>query len=656
MKLYNLSANDTSPCVVLKFKSCTIMMDCSLDLTSLKHFLPMTITDQPRLMNLPKWHLKDESGNLVQMQELKECAGKVFVDADLEFNLPETDLLDISTIDVILVSNSNTMMALPYITEYFGFKGTVYATEPTIQIGRLLMEELVQFCHNSPKNKSGGLWKKHKYYQQLPGYNAGCETSLATWRNCYSYDDVQTAVSKIHVVGYAELVSIFGALNVTAHSSGYSLGSCNWVIGTEFEKVVYISGSSSLVTHPQPLDQQPLQDSDVIIFTGLTHAPQHNPDNTLAEFFFCLAKTVKGGGNVLIPCLPTGLIYDLLECLLLYMEKTNIINIPIYLISPSAKASLALSQIYAEWLHPNKQNKSYLPETPFPHDQLVSLGRLKVFSSIHDGLSHGFKKPCIVFAGHPSLRMGDAVHFVEMWGKCSLNSIIFVEPSYSHLDALAPFQPLTARAFHFPIDTRTTHQAASRMIDSLNPRQVVVPPSYMTPPPEAPHHTELKLELKNKVEILNRNTVIKLNVKRSNEKVNLEPDLAASLHPTQMKPGVLAAPLSTMSTERNNKHLFKPIYKRVQTTGGGRKRKFYEEVSHRPLIYGKLEINAFVDCLKQEGFAEAKVESSSTGKMIILKDTIIQIEDGSTHIVCEGNESLRIKLRDILLKNLNSAS
>ena len=62
-----------------------------------------------------------------------------------------------------------------------------------------------------------------------------------------------------------------------------------------------------------------------------------------------LGKTVKAKGNVLIPCLPFGLLYDLLECLLSYMETSNIINVPIYLVSPSAKASLALSQINAEW-------------------------------------------------------------------------------------------------------------------------------------------------------------------------------------------------------------------------------------------------------------------------------------------------------------------
>lgn len=39
-------------------------------------------------------------------------------------------------IDAILVSNHTTMLALPYLTEKTGFKGEVYATEPTITFGR----------------------------------------------------------------------------------------------------------------------------------------------------------------------------------------------------------------------------------------------------------------------------------------------------------------------------------------------------------------------------------------------------------------------------------------------------------------------------------------------------------------------------------------
>jgi len=40
-------------------------------------------------------------------------------------------------------------------------------------------------------------------------------------------------------------------------------------------------------------------------------------------------------------------------------------------------------------------------------------------------MQNDFKCPCIVFTGHPSLRIGDAIHFIELWGKSANNSIIF---------------------------------------------------------------------------------------------------------------------------------------------------------------------------------------------------------------------------------------
>ena len=47
------------------------------------------------------------------------------------------------------------------------------------------------------------------------------------------------------------------------------------------------------------------------------------------------------------------------------------------------------------------------------------------FMVFADGLSGCFKTPCVVFTGHPSLRYGDVVHFMELWGKSSGNTVIF---------------------------------------------------------------------------------------------------------------------------------------------------------------------------------------------------------------------------------------
>jgi integrator complex subunit 9 len=72
------------------------------------------------------------------LQELKECCGRVFVDSAPEFFPPQQKIIDFSEVDVILISNYLCMLALPFITEGTGFSGVVYATEPTLQIGRLV--------------------------------------------------------------------------------------------------------------------------------------------------------------------------------------------------------------------------------------------------------------------------------------------------------------------------------------------------------------------------------------------------------------------------------------------------------------------------------------------------------------------------------------
>lgn len=72
----------------------------------------------------------------LSVQELKECENRILVDGPIEILPPQSDIFDISNVDTILLSNHACMLALPFITEETGFKGRVYATEPTLQIGR----------------------------------------------------------------------------------------------------------------------------------------------------------------------------------------------------------------------------------------------------------------------------------------------------------------------------------------------------------------------------------------------------------------------------------------------------------------------------------------------------------------------------------------
>ncbi|XP_043366012.1 integrator complex subunit 9 isoform X4 [Dermochelys coriacea] len=585
------------------------MLDCGLDMTSTLNFLPLPLVQSPRLSKLPGWVLKD--GNTFLDKELKECSGHVFVDSVPEFCLPETELLDLSTVDVILISNYHCMMALPYITEYTGFTGTVYATEPTVQIGRLLMEELVNFIERVPKAQSASLWKNKEVQRLLPAPLKDA-VEVSTWRRCYTMPEVNSALSKIQLVGYSQKIELFGAVQVTPLSSGYALGSSNWIIQSHYEKVSYVSGSSLLTTHPQAMDQASLKHSDVLILTGLTQIPTANPDGMVGEFCSNLAMTVRNGGNVLVPCYPSGVIYDLLECLYQYIDSAGLSNVPFYFISPVANSSLEFSQIFAEWLCHNKQTKVYLPEPPFPHAELIQTNKLKHYPSIHGDFSNDFKQPCVVFTGHPSLRFGDVVHFMELWGKSSLNTVIFTEPDFSYLDALAPYQPLAMKCVYCPIDTRLNFIQVSKLLKEVQPLHVVCPEQYTQPPPTQSHRTDLMIDCQPSAMSYRRAEVLNLPFKRRYEKIEIMPELADSLVPLEIKPGISLATVSAVLHTKDNKHVL------------------------------------------QHGFSDVKVEDTAKGHIVLLQEaeTLIQIEEDSTHIICDNDETLRVKLRDLVLKFL----
>lgn len=70
-----------------------------------------------------------------------------------------------------------------------------------------------------------------------------------------------------------------------------------------------------------------------------------------------VSMTLRNGGSVLIPCYPSGVVYDLFECLSSSLDTHGLSQVPMFFISPVADSSLAYSNILAEWLSSVKQNK-----------------------------------------------------------------------------------------------------------------------------------------------------------------------------------------------------------------------------------------------------------------------------------------------------------
>lgn len=101
------------------------------------------------------------------------------------------------------------MLALPFITERTEFSGVVYATEPTVNFGKSYMEEVVKYIERVPKIKQAKLWKNLAVFKQLPflyGLDNYHNGKPNTWQGIYTLKEVNSSLSKIKVVGFAEKV------------------------------------------------------------------------------------------------------------------------------------------------------------------------------------------------------------------------------------------------------------------------------------------------------------------------------------------------------------------------------------------------------------------------------------------------------------------
>lgn len=139
------------------------------------------------------------------------------------------------------------------------------------------MEELV-FYHGQSASTIDPTSSTH--FSQLTE-----ESASEGWRSMYTLKDIASCIEKVQPVRYTEKLSLFSTLDIIAYSSGYCLGSSNWVLATSFKKVAFLSPSSLYTNlHPAPFDYDVLAQADVIVVGGLS-------EQTEKELSFERART-----------------------------------------------------------------------------------------------------------------------------------------------------------------------------------------------------------------------------------------------------------------------------------------------------------------------------------------------------------------------------
>lgn len=708
MRIYCLNGDQNYPCFILTIKGCAIMLDCSLDLNNVEKFFPVALVQNQRYEHMTNHKLK----NGKSIENIKEYNNHIFINSTIEFSPPEFNLINVEDVDAVLISNYHTMLALPYLTKLKNFRAAVYCTEPTLHMGRILMEELtgliksnnnLTFDTKSQVNTNEFYstnqckqWKIHSNLLSQLLNISETHNKPHNWHSLYSKEDVDLCISKIKQVGFNERLNLFGSLYAVPRSSGYTIGACNWLIEADCDKIFYLPHSSLLNTHTKSIDLTGITNQivDCLIISGL--AKENNePDLMSQEFCKAVVSTLKNGGNVLVPTYSTGKIYDLIEYLTSYLNDASLSTIPIYFISQVANQSLAYSNIFAEWLCETKLNQVYAAESPFQHGELVKNGIVKIYPSIIGKFNDDYRQPCIIFASHPSLRFGESCHFVELWKNSPLNSLIFIEPSFNYIECLAPYQPIYANYYYFPIDVGLNGNQLFKIIkefkhvsqliisnnikiennscynESNNNKNYPIDNSNSSNNTSCnnnnENYTELFLkqyDLDKYIEANNiylnmyrQNDIIKLKVKRRYEKCNIEAELANSLilKPSQTN-NIAYSTFSAHLVTKNNEHVLKAAPKTIPLT----RRDRLDESNLKRYLHGKLNVEQFEMNIKQLGFSKTirikPVENTENIYIIEINKQnkiIIDLLSNSISII-NNNEDIRNKIKDCILKCLNT--
>lgn len=503
------------------------MLDCGAELSSLLDFVPKDLLN-------PNPHITASHAATLDGLEL-----------------PTLDNFDIETLDYILITNFYNLTCLPYLTEYYGFKGKIFATEPTVQLGKQLLLELSRQLSKAQTGLES---------QKVNGSGLSLEqlSHLQLYRKIYTEAEIANSFSKISICAFDEQLRLLGGLVASPHSAGYCLGSCNWVIRTEHEKIAFLaqtfSGNSSVRFSSQPLHAAPLSNADVMIMTQLALPTITELDSHFGDLCSQIGQTLANGGNVLLPIANIGLLLDLFAILDSYMVSTGLNasthygltsapTIAMYYISSISESVLAYANISAEWVDSIRLERVYAPNNPYTHSDLIESSRLHRMDSVEqflqmvsgttfssNGGTYGnvaatnqarSSSPCIVFCGHPSLRMGETVALVEKFKTNPRNTVIFTEPTWNAKRCFEPFEPSACRLHVCPIDTRLTVKAACDLVRRYQPRQVLLPKNAKS--------FVAALEDSADVISLSNGEEIKISLKRKFERGFISPELAAQI-------------------------------------------------------------------------------------------------------------------------------
>ncbi|CCI45310.1 unnamed protein product [Albugo candida] len=408
--------------------------------------------------------------------------------------LPAIQTIAIRTLDFMLISDAYSVLNLAVLMTHFGFQGDVYMTELTLKTGRLMVDEMldlidtgvdVAFILSQPIDANGS---------DLSTLNP-CQVSRDSLYRI-SRNDVEDAYKKVRLVGFCEVrnaaeksysrlscgyikvITLPYGLQITASSSGFSMGSCLWTICNANEKLTYIpAASADLNCHAKKIDVASMGRTDTILLSDLrvNRDPLSTTDKMMENLLNSVSRILDQRGIALILTTLCTINFDLIETIyaLLYRKQQSI---PIIHLSSRAEEFMELTNAGADWMSEKRIDKLLAGEEPFLIRHLRKKRILYPLRFVTTEALAELNNGGVIFATHASLYSENGARLLRKLAQHERNALLLIDPYEDHNNAI--FSGMKMEIISCPFDPRLNCGDANQLLARCCPESLIVPEEY----------------------------------------------------------------------------------------------------------------------------------------------------------------------------------
>lgn len=279
------------------------------------------------------------AGTVTGSKYLLELSGqKLLIDCGLFQGLKELRKLnweslpfDVSTLDAVILTHGHLdhVGYLPLLVKQ-GFKGKIHATEPTIEIAKLILHDSAKIHEEDAKRANQFGYSKHHPAKPL-----------------YTSEEAEAVFPLFHKEVIDKWIRISDVFTFRMRYNGHILGA-TFIELKAADKLIVFSGDIGRKEDPLLFSPQKPEKADVLLIESTYGGRIHplNPEVRLAEI---INKAAAKNGTIIIPAFAV----ERAQLLMFYLWKLkneNLIpDLPIYIDSPMGQEVLKIFSRHDSW-------------------------------------------------------------------------------------------------------------------------------------------------------------------------------------------------------------------------------------------------------------------------------------------------------------------